>query len=128
MAALVEYTKSVPMNPLPFTVKVILTSDMVASVAKRKRQVGEHDWKGNEGALQFEDQRGHGIAYLFIPFKEADPGTIAHESYHAVLTGLRYVGSSGEEELVCYHLGHLVRAIHKLKCKIKPDAAPFVNS
>lgn len=113
MAAFREVAKAVKMQPFPFRVQVIVTSDVNQSIIKRERLVGKHEPNDSIYALQCESARGDGISYIFLPF-DADPGTVAHESYHAIRTMLRFVGSECEEELLAYHLGHLVRAIHKL--------------
>jgi hypothetical protein len=42
-------------------------------------------------------------------------GTIAHESWHAILNMLVRVGADLDNEVVAYHLGYLVDEIVKLK-------------
>jgi hypothetical protein len=118
MGAFIEYKKAVRMQPLPFRVQVVITSDLSRSVVQREKQVGKYEPNTVDYALQCEDIRSGGVCHLFLPIN-VDAGTIAHEAYHAVRTMLRFVGSEKEEELVAYHLGYLVRAIHRLAMRAK---------
>lgn len=43
----------------------------------------------------------------------ADAETIAHEAFHAVWALMKYVGAELEDEVVAYHLGHVVGLITK---------------
>lgn len=63
--------------------------------------------------------RGAGLAghdgYIFLSYK-SDPGQIAHESYHAVRYMIQdWAHGETTNEVVAYHLGHLVDRIHQLK-------------
>lgn len=50
--------------------------------------------------------------YLFFKKKDATPGTIAHEAWHAIYHMLKdFAGAEIEDETVAYHLGYLVDQI-----------------
>jgi hypothetical protein len=110
---LIEFTKRVSLKPFPYKVVIIVTSDVNRSVLNRPALVGEHEPHPKIIAMRCEDIRGKGISYLFLPFKLV-LSDVAHESYHAVRSMLRYIGAeSEEEEVVAYHLDHLVNAAYK---------------
>lgn len=43
----------------------------------------------------------------------AGPGVIAHESFHAIFALMSWAGAVLEDEVVAYHLGHVVELITK---------------
>jgi hypothetical protein len=66
------------------------------------------------------------LVTIWKPYELADQ--IAHESYHAIVGMLKHLGMELENEVVAYHLGHLVGEITKFAAKVKEaeSTAPMV--
>ena len=88
-----------------YTLKVIFARDIVMTGRRLKEDLSNAD-----GAFVTKDAqpfRGWIILGL-IP----SPGTIAHESSHAVWHMFKSAGVEFEDETFAYHLDFLVRRIH----------------
>ncbi len=59
---------------------------------------------------------------IVLPF-DATPALIAHESSHVVWGIMKFIGAEFEDEVVAYHLGHLVGQIHRWLDDIKKKDA-----
>jgi hypothetical protein len=66
---------------------------------------------GNDTADAVTIYDGDMECYIFI-LPNADPGTIAHEAWHAIRHMMLKVGVELDNEAVAYHLGYLVNRIH----------------
>jgi hypothetical protein len=87
-----------------YRVHVILSRD----VRRTARRLGADDGP----CLAFflpGGKQGH----LVLGPNALDPGTISHESSHAVRELLRFHGAKNDEETFAYHLDYLVGRIHK---------------
>jgi hypothetical protein len=50
--------------------------------------------------------------YSFVVLKrKANINEIIHEVYHAIVTLMRWIGATHEEELFAYHLGYVMQCV-----------------
>lgn len=96
-----------------YSVRVIVTEDLANSFGKR---LGEHRLHGSTDAACFHDNNGR--TWMFLR-PDSDEGVVAHEAWH-VLYGIHdYIGAKIENEIVAYHLGFLINAVHKFLKAVK---------
>lgn len=96
---------------LDHKVKVVVVDDLRA-FSRSKGFQGSH----SACATQFDGDGESLIA--FRPFPSA--GIVAHESWHAIYLMLTDAGAALDNEIVAYHLGHLVdKIMDKLHAHIK---------
>lgn len=68
------------------------------------------------------------FSHMVLPF-DVTPGVIAHEASHVVWGIMKFIGAEFEDEVVAYHIGHLVGKVHawqkeilkKLETKKEPS-------
>lgn len=88
-----------------FVIHVIFTSDPKTEGVRLNCDLQEDSiaWtiSGEESAV-----------HIVLPHSP-DPETIAHESFHAIWSLMKFAGAQLEEEVVAYHLGHVVGCITK---------------
>ena len=94
-----------------YTVHIIFTKDIKESNIKRygSFNVGDCD------ACHRSSNNGH--AHLFFKLGDCSSGNIAHEAWHAIHSLFIDFAGVGvmENEVVAYHLGHLVQEISYFK-------------
>lgn len=101
-----------------YYVHVVFTDNLKKSAASRFVKGTEFSAK-MDAAEAIHLPSSHGRSLVLLPYK-ASPGTIAHEAYHAIRYMLKeYAGVKLDNEIVAYHLGHLVDEIHKFKSKLE---------
>jgi hypothetical protein len=95
-----------------YRVRIIFTSNVVGSRTKRDSLLGRYD---GASALAMHDYvPDKAQSYLFLPL-DAAASTIAHECWHVVRRMLALCGAGLDNEVVAYHLGHLVGEVHKFQ-------------
>lgn len=108
-----------------FNLSVVFSPDIFSSAA----YIADRDFLKNPTGSDTAEAFTHcAKSFAIIYLKpEADAGTIAHESYHAVRTLLRFIGAQEEEEVTAYHLDFVVSMVTvfqkkvagRFKCKTK---------
>jgi hypothetical protein len=96
-----------------YIVYVVFTSDLQA--AADELDLGDHGLNENTEAAAVHLEDASATYLLLNP--NADSGTVAHESWHAIRRMLTYCGAEIENETVAYHLGFLVGAVAKFQKK-----------
>jgi hypothetical protein len=88
-----------------YQIRVTFTSDIEAAVTK---EMGG-DWPSDSAAYTVQGPHGSHI----ILSHTATAEDIAHEAFHAIWALMKWTGAELEEEVVAYHLGHVVGRIVK---------------
>ena len=98
---------TVKFEALQYRVKVVVTDN----VGEYGCSIGccSHSEMGNRSPEATHFGGDHESILAFHPFPS--PGTIAHESWHAVRNMLLSVQAELDNEVVAYHLSHLVDAV-----------------
>jgi hypothetical protein len=92
-----------------YQMKIIVTGD----VTKAAVELGTDKEFAERSAALHIKWPDEGASTLVLGF-DAKPGTIAHESWHAVRSMLAWCGAELDNETVGYHLGYLVGQIHDI--------------
>ena len=93
-----------------YEMRVSVTSDFRKALnANPQTKKVETDDSDMAFCVHIADQA---VTYIFLK-PDADLGTIAHECWHAVREMMKFVGAD-DNETVAYHLGYLVKKVHKL--------------
>lgn len=87
-----------------FTIHVVFTDDWRAEAVKLNADLTDDSiaWTVSEGKA----------AHIIFPH-HPDPDVVAHETFHAIWALMKFAGAEMEEEVVAYHLGHVVELITK---------------
>lgn len=88
-----------------YVIRVVFTDNAAAEFVRLKEPK-----PGDAEAWTITDPEGY--AHILLKH-DVDAETIAHESFHAVFSLMRFAGAAMEEEVVAYHLGHVVGLITK---------------
>lgn len=100
-----EYKKRFIIKPFPYTVFLVISSDVMESRNKYKKQLGEYNGVTAEGLhVCFENLP---VSYIFLKY-DTDIEVVVHEAFHCIWQIMDYVGAKLEEEVTAYHLGALV--------------------
>lgn len=94
--------------------KVILTDDIYYSFGRLDGVAEDQKAPDNAKALFYAPYANDASGYILLNFK-ATPGTIAHEAWHAVQHMFDTLGIEPTNEIVAYHLEHLVDFIVKMQ-------------
>ena len=98
-----------------YQVRIIFSNDVRKSAIKR---IG-HDPIDKDADAFVYHLRDTGMSYIFLPL-DATEHMVAHEAWHIVFRMFHYVHVQDmDDEMVAYHLGHLVEKIYEFKNKIK---------
>ena len=92
-----------------YVVEVVLTDDIAKVWARMSKKHGWGDLPTPSAFHTHDPEQGKSL--LVFDIEDAYPGTIAHESYHAVRRMFLARGIRADNELVAYHLEHLVNEI-----------------
>jgi hypothetical protein len=106
-----EFSGFCTFDAFNYRVHLIITQDIVASRKLRNNILGEFVYETTPYAIHCAVP-DDALSYLFLPF-DVGPGTIAHEAWHAVRRMLTFCCAELDNEVVAYHLGYLVSAIHE---------------
>lgn len=93
-----------------YTVEVIVSDNPAESRANRSEKYGVYE----KPFHALHTSTGCGDSCMFFP-KDADIGAVAHECYHAV-SAIASWANVDDPEFMAYHLGYLVKAVHKFVC------------
>jgi hypothetical protein len=107
--------KSIILFPVfDYCVHVEISSNVEKAFLKydKTKDMWDDDDKLSEGWTINDPDNSTSFIFLKPNVTE---GTIAHESWHAILNMLVRVGADLDNEVVAYHLGYLVDEIVKLK-------------
>lgn len=94
-----------------YTIHVVVSDDVCESRKKRDGYFGE-SFEGTARALHSYSLTRPAESWLFL-HGLAKPGSIAHESWHAVYRMMDWAGARIENEIVAYHLDYLVDKVWK---------------
>jgi hypothetical protein len=109
-----EVKSVIPFPPYDYRVYVLFTDDIIASADKLADEgilTANHNIDDTTQAFCVKP-RNRSFGYVVLQFS-AKPMHIAHESYHAVSSIMKWIGAAHEEEVMAYHIGYLVGLIHK---------------
>lgn len=97
-----------------FQVRLIFTDDLMRSAQER---IGSTpDGEADAFCYHVKDA---GRSYIFLPL-DAPESTVAHEAWHIVYRIMNYIGVKDlDDEIVAYHLDHLIEQIYKFKKAIQ---------
>lgn len=106
-----------------YTIFVVLTDDVIKARRERDVEIGEsldEDASGAD-ALHCYNEDGTGLAWMIFNYN-ATPGIIAHESHHAVLRLMKWIGAKSiDEEIFAYHIEHVVEKVWNFKLKVERE-------
>lgn len=110
-----DYAKWVTFEVMAnFQVRLILTDDLLKSATMR----GLSAASDNADAFCFH-LKATGLSYLVLNLNSPE-ATVAHECWHIVHRVLTYCGVADmDDEIVAYHLDHLVEQVYKFKNAIQ---------
>ena len=98
-----------------YQVRIIFSNDVRKSAIKR---IG-HDPIDKDADAFVYHLRDTGMSYIFLPLDTTEH-MVAHEAWHIVFRMFHYVHVQDmDDEMVAYHLGHLVEKIYEFKNKIQ---------
>jgi hypothetical protein len=110
-----DYERRIDFHAFGYVVYVVFTEDIARSVNARYALL---DVQPTFDAMHCRE-KGNPYSHIFLRVGNCCPGTIAHESWHAVRYILEdWVGARLENEMVAYHLGYLVDVIHDFRNKL----------
>jgi len=93
-----------------YKIIAVISENVIVSRNKRHRIIGSKTCKNQAVVALHSPVPSRPVAFIFLRPK-ASPGTVAHESWHAVRYMLRWACADLEEEVVAYYLGYLVNKI-----------------
>jgi hypothetical protein len=103
-----DYERRVNFHVFGYAVFVVFTTDIPKSVLARYNKIQAEP---SFHAMHCREA-GNPYSHLFFKIGDATPGTIAHESWHAVRYLLDdWTGCGLGNENVAYHIGYLVDSI-----------------
>lgn len=105
-----------------YRVHIVFTNDLQASRNKINTLIGGKC--DVDGAAAIHASNGN-VSHIFFKW-DATPEQIAHESWHCIRRLMEYIGATLENEIVAYHIGHLVGAIHNLRKFLRKTKAESV--
>jgi hypothetical protein len=98
-----------------YEVRVSFASDLKAEAAR----LNTDEMVAAETAFTLFDASG--FCHIVLPHNP-DSETIAHECFHAVWALMTWAGATLEDEVVAYHLGHIVGLVTKWSRRNAPNA------
>jgi hypothetical protein len=99
-----------------YRITVVFTADIPREC---KRLTSEDP---TPGTIALTVLNGDGFSHILLPH-DACAESIAHESFHAIYHLMTRAGAQLEDEVIAYHLGHVVGLIHRWgKLDAKKDA------
>lgn len=97
-----------------YQVRLIFSGDLNKSAKARLNEAPTDD---NGGGFVF-NVKGVGRSYLFLEH-DAPESTVAHECWHIVHRIMDWIGAELDNEIVAYHLDHMVEKVYQFKNAIK---------
>jgi len=97
-----------------YQVRLIISKDLNKSA---KARLGTRPSETNGGGFVF-NVNGEGRSYLFLEHN-APESTVAHECWHIVHRIMDWCGAELDNEVVAYHLDHMVEKVYEFKKAIK---------
>ena len=97
-----------------YQVRLIISKDLNRSA---KARLSTSPTETNGGGFVF-NVKGEGRSYLFLAH-DADESTVAHECWHIVHRIMDWCGAELDNEVVAYHLDHMVEKVYEFKKAIK---------
>ena len=89
-----------------YRIHVVFTDDL------RKSRIARYGDEGlSEEAAAMHCIAKNGNAHLIFNTEKANPGILAHESWHAIRGMLEWAGAELDNEVVAYHLGYLFQHV-----------------
>jgi hypothetical protein len=110
-----DYAKWISFEVLAgYQIRLVFTNDLLKSATGRLGCTpGE-----NADAFCYH-VKGIGQSYIFLPL-DAPEGTVVHEAWHVVFRMMHYIHVQDmDDEVVAYHLDHLIEQIYKFKRQIE---------
>ena len=105
-----------------YQVRLIFTNDLVKSATARIAAPSP------DGDAFCYHVKGDGRSYIFLKF-DSDESTVAHECWHIVHRVLTYCGVQDmDDEIVAYHLDHMVEKVYQFKNAIKSSTKKEVQN
>ncbi len=104
-----------------YQVRVILTNDLDKSAKARLNSNPEVHGDG----FVF-NVKGEGRSYIFLEH-DAPESTVAHECWHIVHRIMDWCGAELDDEVVAYHLDHMVEKVYQFKNAIKSSTRKKSN-
>jgi hypothetical protein len=105
-----------------YQVRVILSKDLAKSA---KLRLGCNPESTDGGGFVF-NVKGEGRSYIFLEH-EAPESTVAHECWHIVHQIMDWCGAELDNEVVAYHLDHMVEKVYEFKNAIKSSTRRSPN-
>lgn len=97
---------------MPYSVHVVITSDVCESRAKRDRAIGRK-LNGSAGLALCSIVEDKGQSYIFLP-EDCEAAVAAHEAVHAIYNMYNWLGiEEDDSEVFAYQLEYLLRGIFK---------------
>lgn len=98
-----------------YAVRLVFTDDVRRSASERFG----HTPEGSADAFCFHPTGSPNMSYIVLPLNVTE-STTAHEAWHIVNKMFHYVNMHDfDDEIVAYHLDHLVEKIYEFKNKIQ---------
>jgi len=97
-----------------YKIHVVFTSDIAAAVKRVTKAEAPPDC----AAWTVQDSEGFSTIILS---HHPNAEVVAHESFHAIYALMKWAGAALEEEVVAYHLGHVVGLITKWSRKYEKN-------
>jgi hypothetical protein len=105
-----------------YQVRVVLTNDLLKSAEGR---LGSGP--GEEADAFCYHVKGAGRSYIFLPM-DAPESTVAHECWHIIHRVMTYCHVVDmDDEIIAYHLDHMVEQVYKFKNAIKSSTKKEVS-
>ena len=103
-----------------YQVRIIFSENLMKS-AKARGVYSTSDNFDNADAF-VSHLKNTGMSYMFLPLDITEHG-VAHEAWHVVYRMMHYINVNDlDDEIIAYHLDHLVEKIYRFKNKIqKPE-------
>jgi hypothetical protein len=99
-----------------YKIIVVFTADLRRECKRLSREDPDPE------AVALTVMNSDGFSHILLPHNTGAE-SIAHEAFHAVYHLMTRAGAELEDEVIAYHLGHVVGLIHKWRNKKHaPDA------
>lgn len=119
-----DYAKWVTFEVMAnYQVRLIITNDLLKSA---DAQLGS---RPSEGADAFcFHVKGTGRSYIFLKH-DSPPDVVAHECYHIIHRIFTWCNvEDWDNEIVAYHLSHMVEEVYKFKKEIQKSRSKNVSN
>jgi hypothetical protein len=104
-----------------YQVRLVITNDLNKSAEAR---LGSNPPAHGDGFVF--NVKGEGRSYIFLQHDSTE-GTIAHECWHIVFRIMDWCGAGLDNEVVAYHLDHMVEKVYEFKNAIKSSTRKKPN-